>query len=278
MKDTLTSDEHMNTNRNIQLWVSLYHKAAQLEIQAFDYAMMRRYLRDVDQYQEPLELDDVMPGIPHDNASVVQSMLASLSNVCHSGIIGAESVRVLFRKEGRSLHPFMYVAHKLNVRSDNADDPIHIVGCGMLTACDFVEDDALGTRGTARVLEEKGIDLEEALLVDIVCSKEGSRSGRALLAHLLLRLKRQRGEQRKSAVVTVTVTNEGRRLFESFGFSSRKRGDGRLMYAKLSDIRFQHFVDSLLFEGSKQYLEDICFRPGLTSPTKNKKYTNGCST
>ena len=67
----------------------------------------------------------------------------------------------------------MFVAHKLNVHNDNADDPIHIVGCGMLTACDFVEDDALGTRGTARVLEEKGIDLEEVLIVSGHCLFQG---------------------------------------------------------------------------------------------------------
>ena len=111
--------------------------------------------------------------------------------------------------------------------------------------------------------------------VDVVCSTAGSRSGRALLAQLLIDLKRSRGKNRKRAVVTLAVSDAGRDLFRSFGFSQIKFKGNHLMFALLNDITFETLTHALRFEGSDQYM-GVCFRHGLTKPSEDKVYPTGC--
>ena len=111
--------------------------------------------------------------------------------------------------------------------------------------------------------------------VDIVCSTAKSRAGRALLAQLLVDLKRSRCKHPKRAVVTVAVSSEGRDLFRSFGFSELKFKGSHLMFVELDDVTLETLTEALKFEGSDQYL-GVCFRHGLTKPSSDKVYPTGC--
>ena len=130
---------------------------------------------------------------------------------------------------------------------------------------------------TARLVRHMDEDSlkNDTAFVDIVCSVVKSRVGRALLAQFLIDLKKSRSANRKEAVVTVAVSKDGRDLFKSFGFKEVKFKGNYLMFVYLNDVTFETMTKALRFENSDEYM-GVCFRQGLTSPSRDNVYATGC--
>lgn len=270
-------DSLANSAKHMQWWLSMYTTACSIAIQKLPYARVRQ-LVELDGLKEPLEEGE---GFTHFHPSApteMQQLLGSMTGLCRGAALANESLRVLFSAQGRSLNPVMYAATKLKPQSKDPDGVVKMAYAGVLTCCDYEEEDALSTVGTAaRLGPHLGDDVLQTstAFVDIVCSTAKSRVGRGLLAQLLVDLKRSRSRNPKQAVVTVAVSKEGRDLFRSFDFSELKFKGHYLMFAHLEDITFETLTRALRFEGSEEYMR-VCFRHGLTKSTSEKVYPTGC--
>ena len=134
-----------------------------------------------------------------------------------------------------------YAAIKLKLKSDDPSSEVCMEYAGVLTCCEFAEEEALSTVGAiARLTKHIDEDtLENATaFADIVCSVAKSRAGRSLLAQFLIDLKKSRCVIRKEAVVTVAVIKDGRELFKSFVFREVTFKGNYLMYVYLEDVTF----------------------------------------
>ena len=171
-----------------------------------------------------------------------------------------------------------YAAIKLKPKSDDPSSKVRMEYAGVLTCCEFAEEEALSTVGaTARLTKHIDEDtLENATaFVHIVCSVAKSRVGRSLLAQFLIDLKKSRSVNRKEAVVIVAVSKDGRELFKSFGFREVKFKGNYLMYVYLEDVTFETMTKALRFKISDEFM-GVCFRHGLTRPSSNNMYPTGC--
>ena len=65
-------------------------------------------------------------------------------------------------------------------------------------------------------------------------------------------------------------------ILKSFGFHEVKHKGNWLMYMDLETVSFERFTSALQFSNSDTYLNEVCWRRGLTSPTQNKTFANGC--
>ena len=263
----------LNSTKQMAWWLSMYNTACSIAIHKLPFASVRRLVA-LDCIKEPMEegeeFTDFRPGVP----AQVQQLMGSMTDLCRDAAIANESLRVLFSTSGRSLKPVMYAATKLSPLSDDPKSDVEMEYAGVLTCCDFAEEDSLATVGVAERLEDH-IDVDECAFCDVVCSTAGSRAGRSLLAQFLIDLKRCRGANRKLGVVTVAVSKAGRNLFRSFNFSEVKFKGNYVMYASLDDITFDTLTTALRFGNSENYI-GVCFRHGLTTTTKDKVYPTGC--
>ena len=266
----------------IQLSTSLFLKAAGIHVQTLDYRAVRRYLR-LDGAEEPFEVDDSLgEWMRPDSPALIQGMLQGLNSLCRGGIMAHESVRVLFRSVARDLNPRLLIAHHLGAPSRRGAAGASHSGtavCGALTVCNFVQDEALHTNGVEQALRRRGeqVDLDRALLIDIVCSKDQSGAGRALLGQLLCHMLRApRGRSRRDVLCAVAVSASGLRLLTSFGFQSIKlRGSEHFVWLKIDEASADTVRQALAFEGQAS-LMGMCVRPGLTRASQSNMYLNGC--
>ena len=270
-------DRLANSAKHMQWWLSLYNTACSVAIQKLTYVRVRQLVK-LDKMQEPLDEGDEFTHFQPNAPEQMQQLMGSMTNLCGDAALANESLRVLFSAQGKSLNPVMYAATKLKPKSGDPESTVKMIYAGVLTCCDFTQEDALSTTGATARLEQH---MDEAVLdddtafVDIVCSTAKSRVGRALLAQLLVDLKRSRCRNPKQAVVTVAVSKEGRGLFRSFGFEELKFKGNHLMFVHLRDITFETLTQALRFEDSEQYM-GVCFRHGLTKPTSDNVYPTGC--
>mgnify|MGYP006219057419 CR=1 FL=1 len=255
----------------------MYNTACSVAIQKLPYARVRQ-LVELDGIKEPLDEGDEFTHF-HPKAPVqMQELLGSMTGLCRGAALANESVRVLFSAQGKSLNPMMYAATKLKPRSGDPESTVKMAFAGVLTCCDYVQEDALSTMGATERLQQhvdRDVLDNNTAFVDIVCSTARSRVGRALLAQLLVDLKRSRCRNPKQVVITVAVSTEGRDLFRSFNFSELKFKGSHLMCVHLEDITFETLTQALRFEGSDQYM-GVCFRHGLTKATSDRVYATGC--
>ena len=273
-----SNDSLANSTKHMQWWLSVYNTACSIAIQKLSYARVRQ-LVTLDGIKVPLDEGDEFTHF-HPKAPVqMQELLGSMTGLCRGAALANESVRVLFSAEGKSLNPVMYAATKLRPHSKDPGSEVKMTYAGVLTCCDYAEEDALSTVGaSARLQQHVDDDVldNNTAFVDIVCSTAKSRVGRALLAQFLIDLKRSRSRNPKEVVVTVAVSKEGRELFRSFQFSELKFKGSYLMFVHLQDVTFETMAArALQFEGSDRYMS-VCFRHGLTRATSDKVYPTGC--
>ena len=114
----------------------------------------------------------------------------------------------------------------------------------------------LATKGLAKVLRERAkLDPDRCILVDMVCSAEGTGAGRALLGQLIVDAKRKR-RRSPEALVFVAVSDTGSKLLASFGFEHLEIDDDTIMYRRLDQLHLETFTDSALtFRGSDRTLD-----------------------
>jgi hypothetical protein len=177
------------------------------------------------------------------------------------------SLAALFQEHelARALKPKLYVA--LDVRT--ADARV----CGMLTACDFVRDDALSTsRLTADYCSEHGLPRfdKDWLLVDVVASAKPGTGALLLLQCVVAALR-----ARKRGVVAIAVTTGGRGLMRSFGFDTTRSfrangGTRHVAHLHLSALRFADVHRRLRVHES---LLATCVRGGYTARTAHTLVT-----
>lgn len=273
-------DQLARDTKQMLWWLSMYNTACGVAIQKMPYARVRQLIgSSVDSVKEPMEEGEGFSQFQSGASQQMQQLMGSMTHLCRDAALANESVRVLFSSPGgRSLKAVLYAATKLRPQSADPKSTVKMAYAGVLTTCDYVEEDALATTGATARLEKhlKGNILEShTAFVDVVCSTARSRVGRALLAQLLIDLKRSRSRDRKHAVVTVAVSNEGRDLFRSFDFSELRFKGHHLMFVMLRDVTFETLTTALRFEGSDEYM-GVCFRHGLTGPSKDKVYPTGC--
>ena len=266
----------LNNARHLTVWLNLYNKANALEVQLLRYNEVRRLVAAP---SEPLEHGQPLKGIKPKQPLGMRQLMGSLTDLCGDAAIANESVRVLFSQEGRALKPVLYLATKLfPLGSSPATGAVPLGAAGALTMCMFDEEDALGTKGVRRVMARIAphLDLDECMLIDIVCSQKHTRSGRSLLGTALVELKRLPRTRQKQGVLSIAVSKEGRHILKSFGFHEVKHKGNWLMYMDLETVSFERFTSALQFSNSDTYLNEVCWRRGLTSPTQNKTFANGC--
>ena len=263
-----------STPSNMRWWLELYNKACSLELVRLSYPQVRKMLR-ADDIPNELDFGDQLPQIQGTAPRGFQLLLSSLTELCNQAAIPNESVRMLFSGAGRDLKPVLYVAIKLKPSKVDPDSSVTLQSAGVLTVCQFTEEEGLATMGVAGVLEAQQLDPERCLLVDVVCSAAKSRSGRSLLAQLIVDLQRKRTRPVES-LATIAVSESGRRLFESFGFQKATHEGDTVMFCRLSDITLETFTDSALLIGDGGTVLDMCFQPGLSEKTKHKMYKRGC--
>ena len=202
----------------------MYNIACSVAIQKLPYTRVRQLVA-MDKVKDPMEEGESFTHFHNKAPPQMQQLIDSMTGLCCDAAIANESLRVLFSSQGRHLEPTLYAATKLHPKSKDPFSAVSMAYAGVLVCCDYTEEGALSTVGaTARL--EKHIDsdvLEDSTaFVDIVCSVAKSRTGRALLAQLLVDLKKSRRVNRKHVVVTVAVSQDGRDLFRSFGFDEIK--------------------------------------------------------
>ena len=175
------------------------------------------------------------------------------------------SLASLFQEHelARSLKPKLWLAFDLQ------DDEATI--CGMLTACDFVRDDALSTsRLTQTYCTQHQLPRFDASwqLIDVVASdKRGSAA--LMLLHCIIAATRAK----KAGLVSIAVTAGGKNLYQSCGFNvshSWKEGGGTrtLAFCKLSDIHLGALHTRLRLHNG--LLDETCVRQGLTPRTSDR--------
>ena len=263
--------------KQMQWWLSMYNTACGVSIQKLPYTRVRQLI-NVDRVKEPMEEGEPFTHFQRGATSQMQQLMGSMTGLCRSAALANESARVLFSSAGKELNPALYAATKLRPQSGDPESVVKMSFAGVLTTCDYAEEDALSTNGATSRLEKhlpNSVLSNRTAFVDVVCGTAKSRAGRALLAQLLIDLKRSRSRNKKRAVVTVAVSEEGRALFRSFGFSEIKFKGNHLMHVMLNDVTFETLTHALRFEGSDQYM-GVCFRHGLTNPSKDKVYPTGC--
>ena len=273
MTSPLARDPALNTKKHLQVWLNMYTKATGLEIQMLKYADVRRLVA-IDKMEDALDDGDELD-FKSNQPMVMQQVFESLLDICESHALANESIRVLFSAETRQLKAKLLLAFKLYPLGHAEDGN---VASGMLTYCDFDEGEAISTVGVRRKMATLtcGLDPDQCVVVDVVCSSKGSGSGRALLGTLLLELLKQRVSNRPDGVIAIAVSNHGHDLFLDFGFRAVKFKGDHLMYLDLRQISFEKFTNALRFHQSEKLLNDICWRRGISAPTRNKSYANGC--
>lgn len=220
--DTVSPTHNALTHsiKYMEWWLSMYTTACSISIQKLPYVRVRQLVK-LDKLTEPMEEGEGFTLFQRKAPVQMQQLMGSMTGLCRDAAIANESLRILFSAGGKSLNPVLYAATKLQPRSKDPSSVVKIKYAGVLTSCDFVEEDALSTVGAterlAKYLDDDVLDSATAF-VDIVCSVAKSRVGRALLAQLLIDLKKSHSMHRKRAVATVAVSAEGRDLFRSFGF------------------------------------------------------------
>ena len=146
------------------------------------------------------------------------------------------SIAVMFDAESsfaRQLKPRLWLAW------DVEDEPKIV---GMLTACEWTRDEALGTaRFTREVLGQHSIprfSASDTLLVDVVVSGEPHGTGALLLLSAYLLVCRSKSLK---YITCIAVSASGRTLCEKLGFNTysyRERGAQRVLcWAKKHELR-----------------------------------------
>ena len=262
----------------IALCTELFLKAAGLHVQVWDFRTVRRSLK-LDG-TEPMDSGDNLTGMLRDSSpGAVHDVVDSLSTLCRGNIIGSESIRVLFREEARVLNPKLMIAHRLGAPKRSSSRSSTTV-VGMLTVCNFVQEEALATQGVRAALRRhrREVNLDDTLLIDVVCARDQSAAGRALLGQLLsdmLHLRRG-ARARKSVLSAVAVSASGVRLLSHFGFESINLPSGhQFMWLNLKDVDASVIESALAFENQDRILS-LCLRQGLTQGSRGNCYLNGC--
>ena len=157
--------------------------------------------------------------------------------------------------------------------------PITFASCA-LTMCDFTEEEALCTDGVGAALmrARKQVDLDNALLIDVVCARQHTGAGRGLLGELLVsQLSMRRGAKNKrDTICAVAASEDGLRLFNAFGFHSiRIPGGDHFCWIQFDELNVDTVGSALHYENTSQ-MQDICIRKGLTQRTQGRRYLNGC--
>lgn len=271
----------LTDRRRLQLYSELFLKAAQLHVQQLKYTAVRRYLK-LDSAEQPLRANQSLVSLLRPSATgPIRDALGSISALCSGDVKAHESVRVLFRRVARDLKPRLLLAYRLGAPhkpNDAASQGSALVG--MLTVCDFTEEEALCTDGVEAALmrNRKRVDLSNALLIDVVCAKRHSGAGRGLLGELLPRqLKMRRGSKdRRDVICAVAATRAGLHLFDAFGFESIKiPGGDHFCWLSLDDLDPDKIASALIYENTK-VIQGLCIREGLTKATRGRRYLNGC--
>ena len=269
------------TGAHLKLMCDLHAKATQVHVQHFPYTVARRYMKLDKGHSEPLEPGSKMPGVSTSAPMEIRQLLEGLATICpeDSNVIAQESVRLLFRRGSSDLNAALVVAHRIEAPPGAAEGELGLLRaapCGICVTCDFVEDGALSTKGTARVLTRRRVDgRENALLVDVICSDRGG-AGRAILGDLLCKMAMKRGRERKDLLVAVVISDPAARLFRSFGADEAKlKGGDLLMWIPIDDSLEERLEKGLRFGNSDQ-MQALCYRKGLTRGSRNKTYQNGC--
>ena len=175
------------------------------------------------------------------------------------------SLASLFQEHelARSLKPKLWLAFDLQ------DDKATI--CGLLTACDFVCDNALSTsKLTQAYCTQHQLPRLDASwqLIDVVASdKRGSAA--LMLLNCIIAATRAK----KTGLVSIAVTAGGRNLFESCGFnvshSWKERGGMRtLAHCKMNNIHLGVLHTRLRLHN--RMLDETCVREGLTPRTSDR--------
>ena len=270
-------DPALSTKKHLQTWLNLYTTATGLELQVLTYAQVRRLVA-VDSMPDELDDGDALRLKANQPMAMLQVM-GSLTSICGTHARANESIRILFSKETRHLKARIFLAtqlYALGQAPPRTDPRAQESAAGCLVVCDFDEGDALGTVGVRRKLATSDLDPDRCVVVDVVCAKKKTRSGRALLGTLILELLKQRASTRPQGILAIAVSKEGRNLFQSFGFNEVKfRGDF-LMSLNLADLSFQHYTEALKFHNSRKYLHEVCWRSGSSTPTRHRAFDNGC--
>jgi len=181
--------------------------------------------------------------------------MTGMPSICGTHARANESIRILFSKETRHLKARIFLAtqlYALGQAPPRTDPRAQESAAGCLVVCDFDEGDALGTVGVRRKLATSDLDPDRCVVVDVVCAKKKTRSGRALLGTLILELLKQRASTRPQGILAIAVSKEGRNL------------------------SFQHYTEALKFHNSRKYLHEVCWRSGSSTPTRHRAFDNGC--
>lgn len=239
---------------------TLYSRLAQIQlgtlINAYDYNSIKRLI-EVDGDDIAADSDDPLAELIVDGVKALPSVESDSQG--ELSIDPPASMAALFQDHSlaRSLKPKLFLG--LDLQDDAAV-------CGMLTMCTFERDDALSTSRLSQTYCSTHrlpcIDSNWKLVDVVASSKHGT--GALLLLSALIHAARAK----KTGIVSVGVTRAGRRLFESFGFSTehswRERGSQRyLCYCRLSDLHLADLHARLRVHDS--LLTDVCFRNGLTA-------------
>ena len=267
-----TLDERYDTTKSI----AVYHKMAQISLgiacpPPYNYHAVRRMI-EVDSDEEL--------GVSGDTEDPMAELLVEAAHdMLHkerSGSIETEvdvgySIGALFDPDCsvvKQHKPRLFIAVDLRSGSEASI-------CGLATTCEWTRDENLGTdrftQTELRRLQLPRID-SNWLLVDVIRSRH---RGCGVLLAVQIYLLACRSKQYRG-VAAIAVTQAGKKLFESLGFSVQTYREGgvskSLCYAEAGSLSLARIKKRLSFPGDTNVVESVCFREGLTARTAGNVY------
>jgi hypothetical protein len=247
------SDRRLDHAKVFQMYLRLAMTQQGTLCNAYMYHAIKRLVAVHGDDVDPADVDDPLA------ARLVAGIKAlSTTRPNEQSVDPPASLAALFQEHelARSLKPKLYVG--LDLRQDT-----HV--CGMLTACDFVRDDALSTsKLTPAYCASHGLPRfdKDWLLLDVVASAKPGTGALLLLQCAVAGMR-----AKKRGIVAIAVTAGGRGLLRSFGFdtthSYRSNGGTRHVgHLHLSALRFADVHRRLRVHDA---LLATCVRSGLTA-------------
>jgi hypothetical protein len=254
-----TGSSGFDTPKNIANYLRIVLTQAGLLVQTLAYNDVRRLVQiDSDDVSVNSDCEDGLAQVFVEGLERLQQSTRS------TDVMPLASIAALFENGElqRSLKPKCTMVMDLRSQAE-------VVAC--MIFCRYIRDETLGTHVfTAAFLQRYDAPgfSDQWLFVDVVSSRK-KPGGAVLLVTAIL----ASAKQKMVGVCLVAVSALMRDLCLSLGFTVllyKDHGTRYLCYMKNADFHFDLVMKKLRFTGDKRIVEDVCWRNGLTSRTKDR--------